>query len=85
MIFFRLPKCEPIDTIVKIELGGQVTQVEEIIPSHILVPRCSGLHTWKCGFDNNEKTHNNKAKKCVSSSETSQEVKVSSKIFSKNC
>ena len=78
MIFFRLPKCKPMDTIVKVELGRQVTQVEEIIPSHIVVPRCSGLHSWKCGFNANEKTHNNKAKKCVSSLETSQEVKVSS-------
>ena len=78
MIFVRLPKCEPMDTIVKVELGEQVPQVEEIIPSHIVVPRCSGLHTWKCGFNADENTHNNKAKKCVSSSETSQELQVSS-------
>ena len=78
MIFFRLPKCEPMDTIVKVQLGGQVSQVEEIIPSHIVVPRCSGLHTWKCGFNADEKTQNNMAKKCVSSSETSQELQVSS-------
>ena len=81
MIFVRLPKCEPMDTIIKVELGGHLTQVEELIPSHIVVPRCSGLHTWKCGFNANEKTHNNKAKKCVSSSETAQEVKVSSYNF----
>ena len=40
---YSLSKCEPLDTLVKIELPNDVGHVEKFIPSHVLIPRCSGL------------------------------------------
>ena len=67
-----MPNCEPLDTLVKIELPNDVGHVEKFIPSHVLIPRCSGLHSGTC-----ESLHyHSSATKCISSSKRNREVKV---------
>ena len=74
---YRLPKCKPMDTLVKVELPEYIKNVEKIVPSHTLLPRCSGLHTGECG----PLILQNEAKKCVSNLKHSKEIKVVYNFF----
>ena len=61
-----------MDTLVEVVLPNDMKNVEHFIPSHVLLPRCSGLHSGKCGSLFNH----NQAKKCVSNVRHTLEVKV---------
>ena len=41
-VLSSIPPCEPRDTLVKLPLPND-PMIEEVIPSHVLVPRCSGV------------------------------------------
>ena len=41
-VYSNMPSCQPRDTLVKLKLPND-PQIEEVIPSHVLVPRCSGV------------------------------------------
>jgi len=65
-----LPNCEPLDTLVKIELPNDIGHVEKFLPSHVLIPRCSGLHSGTC----ESLYYHSSATKCISSSKRNKEV-----------
>jgi len=61
-----------MDTLVEVEMPIHIKQVVQVVPSHVLLPRCSGLHSGECG----SLFYHNQAKKCVSKSKDVTEVKV---------
>ena len=42
-VMSSIPICEPRDTLVKLDLPNDNAMIEEVMPSHVLVPRCSGV------------------------------------------
>ena len=42
-VMSSIPLCEPRDTLVKLDLPNDNALIEEVMPSHVLVPRCSGV------------------------------------------
>jgi hypothetical protein len=61
-----------MDTLVEVEIPIQIKHVVQVVPSHVLLPRCSGLHSGECG----SLFYHNQAKKCVGKSKDTSEVKV---------
>lgn len=43
VVMSNIPLCEPRDTLVKLDLPSDNAMIEEVMPSHVLVPRCSGV------------------------------------------
>ena len=41
-VMASMPMCEPRETLVKLDLPND-PMIEEVLPSHVLVPRCSGV------------------------------------------
>ena len=41
-VMASMPDCQPRETLVKLDLPND-EMIEEVLPSHVLVPRCSGV------------------------------------------
>ena len=41
-VYSSMPACQPRETLVKLDLPSDA-MIEEVIPSHVLVPRCAGV------------------------------------------
>ena len=42
-VYSSMPACQPRETLIKLDLPTNDPEIEEVLPSHVLVPRCSGV------------------------------------------